>query len=307
MNCCLNRWYISAPTYKMKPINVFLGLDKLDNDPYYAFLFAIKRSIKIYVAGCAGILKPVTTIYNAPNTEIISHGIGEITPENTAFSYWLSFLISDCPLDSIYSGMIGDLYYETGLLNLAWEFMPKEQQTIIHELFKRNSFSWFKLNTPISLEDAGCLWYSLDDPVCQFVPFDLRYFMPTTLAKEILSESSCDIENNPSFQRYFEHYGVEQSQFKIMKHQLNDNSTMIEFDTDNTSLLPEVIKQFSQRYQCKLTYYYFSLKYDFCGKVIAQKGQLIEERADELHYTYSSDGDEKKLIGPEYILDQLIL
>lgn len=86
-NWCANRLYFYGEDADIAGI-CHLLLGELNS----LFLRAEQEGIKIFVAGCAGILRSVEDFIYAPFPVMTQTGKGSISPENIAFSRWLTSL-----------------------------------------------------------------------------------------------------------------------------------------------------------------------------------------------------------------------
>ncbi|MGR5711443.1 DUF1281 domain-containing protein, partial [Escherichia coli] len=56
---------------------------------------AIQQSIQLFLAGCAGLVKPTRTTQYPPYPALVRHGTGLSSPANQAFEQWLGLLVKD--------------------------------------------------------------------------------------------------------------------------------------------------------------------------------------------------------------------
>ncbi|MBK1765063.1 MAG: DUF1281 domain-containing protein, partial [Escherichia coli] len=59
---------------------------------------AIQQSIQLFLAGCAGLVKPTRTTQYPPYPALVRHGTGLSSPANQAFEQWLGLLVKDAVL-----------------------------------------------------------------------------------------------------------------------------------------------------------------------------------------------------------------
>lgn len=92
---CQNRFEITG---KSVCIDVLLQWINGADTPRYRH--AILQSIQLFLAGCAGILKPVRTVSYIPFQGLVRHSVGQSTAANLAFEQWLELLQKDVALDT---------------------------------------------------------------------------------------------------------------------------------------------------------------------------------------------------------------
>ena len=61
---------------------------------------AVRQAIKLFLAGCAGILKPVRAVDYAPYPMLTASGTGAQTSPNQAFQHFIELLEQDAWLDT---------------------------------------------------------------------------------------------------------------------------------------------------------------------------------------------------------------
>lgn len=121
---CQNRFEITG---KSVCIDVLLQWINGAETPRYRH--AILQSIQLFLAGNAGILKPVRTVSYTPFPGLVRHGVGPSTAANLAFEQWLALLQKDVALDTEIIRRIDLLYHQSGLGALKWENIPRRRGT----------------------------------------------------------------------------------------------------------------------------------------------------------------------------------
>ncbi|EMM3430055.1 DUF1281 domain-containing protein [Klebsiella aerogenes] len=86
-NWCANRLYFYGEEADIAGIRNLLSGELISH-----FLRAEQEGIQLFVAGCAGILRPVEDFTYAPFPALTQAGKGSNSPENIAFSRWLTSL-----------------------------------------------------------------------------------------------------------------------------------------------------------------------------------------------------------------------
>ncbi len=96
--CYANRLHITGQPDQLDALRQW-GLG--DRIPYYGQ--AIHQSIKLFVAGCAGLLQPTETTDYPLYPALVAQGKGDGSPENQAFEQWLALLKDNVELDEVTS------------------------------------------------------------------------------------------------------------------------------------------------------------------------------------------------------------
>ena len=92
-NWCANRLYFYGEEADIAGIRNLLSGELTSH-----FLRAEQEGIQLFVAGCAGILRPVEDFTYAPFPALTQAGKGSNSPENIAFSRWLTSLQEEVEL-----------------------------------------------------------------------------------------------------------------------------------------------------------------------------------------------------------------
>ncbi|QIQ22136.1 DUF1281 domain-containing protein [Zophobihabitans entericus] len=274
---------LSILTFKpqMEELLALFGT-KNESNCYQPFhLRAIRHSIKLFTAGCAGILQPVTDMAYAPYPDLVKFGQGENNKANEAFSVWLKCLEADIPLSSIQSERICSLYEDTELTNLNWFNLSREQIAIIVHLFNQNGDYWFGHSGQITEDDAIFYWNNYLDILPLQADFDLRYIVPTSLASELNGHNKLlkGIESIRDF--YIKTYCVDSPEInEINVMPQNDFGLIVEFDTQLAQLSENVIIALSGQHKCDVVYTYNTYDNRYGDVIVAQKGRLLKMNDD---------------------------
>ncbi|EQC00421.1 DUF1281 domain-containing protein [Photorhabdus temperata] len=297
---CANRLHITGQPDQLDALQQW-GLG--DTMPYYGQ--AIHQSIKLFVAGCAGLLQPIKTTDYLLYSALVAQGTGGGTPENRAFEHWLALLKENVALDEVTSQQIDRLYQQSGLAARKWEtLLPAEQETI-RALFNQKSRDWFGLLTWNGERDAEMLWSHLDDRLTETVPGDLFLLIPTHLTSEV--NGSCGRllkDHETTRELYFRLYGMIQPQGYDISWKRNDDSSLSgSFDTAPLgSWREKIIAALSRQYHCHITHYFEDTR-GLCGYNEYRNGQWEAGSSDELEF--GEENGIRKVIGPAYILGNI--
>lgn len=177
---CHNRLEITG---KSVCINVMLQWINGTDVPRHRH--AVQQSIQLFLAGAAGILKPVRTTSYPPCQGLVRAGTGLSTAANQAFESWLALLPKDAVLDAETIRAIDRLYHQSGLGALKWENIPDPAREVMAELIARQYTDWFGLVSPGDESDAATAWERLSQYPERSQPCDMLAVIPTRLAAEL--------------------------------------------------------------------------------------------------------------------------
>lgn len=134
--------------------------------------------------GSAGLLQTTEDVQFEPCPGLTDAGRGVVSPENIAFTRWLTHLQNGVLLDEQNCLMLHELWLQSGTGQRRWEGLPDEvRETItVHFTAKRGDWCGFWSN-----EDVSVWWNRLCDNVLpeKTMPFDLLTVLPTRLDVEV--------------------------------------------------------------------------------------------------------------------------
>lgn len=299
-NWCTNRLEIVGPSTQIQEVKALMT-----GALYPHYKEAINLSIKMFVAGCAGILKPACPVACERFPELTDHGIGTSGAANEAFSEWVALFNNDLELTDENAKLIVAIYARTGLATLAWEALLPEQQLAIQALYKQQYHAWI-----LSSVIAGEWWQQLDEEP-QGTPFDMCQLVPTRLSAEINGFSGGFLfATTSAHDLYLDLYGIKWPH--AFDCQLEEGVAMadqasLQFDFDTPWGAPEsaVLQALSERYQCSVIHYFSEAGEGFCGMSQYVSGKLICEACDFLERGPKDEEGYSEVIGPDYIIDHV--
>ena len=276
----------------------------ISGEIYPYFEEAIAQSIKLFVAGCAGVLKPVRELHFLPYPQLVSHGIGEKSLRNEVYTKWLELFIANTELDEQTCKQIKDLYAQTGLAVARFESFTADEQVIINSLFAQKGHDWLAAIP----ENKGDLhyWWKLD-AVFMAKPFDMRFILPTKLIPEINGYGAGLFVHSTCYHLYLERYGVKSPVvWEILMDDHSDNFIRVHFDTAWNPISQGIVEALSQKYRCAVTHHYVEEGMGFCGfSEYSSCAELIDESHDDLQYGPEDEDEYCEVIGPDYIVDYM--
>lgn len=297
-NWCANRVMVNGAHEAVSAVTALMQGECI---PYYEK--AISQSIKLFVAGCAGVLRTTHDACYAPYIALTSRGKGESTTENQAFTAWLKMLEDNVALTKTVCAQINALYTQAQLTSLAWSSLSKAEQGVIADLFKHKGCDW--VNSYFSPQSAGVLWHSLGQDG-EGKPFDMLLIEPTRIACEINGFNGKLLSGVESaYDFYLRNHGVKWPTGASMSVDSGTNWMTADFDTPWSPPEGDLFRQLSARHDCLITHYYSESGSDFCGYAVYDRGEMKECACDSLEYGQYDENGECEVIAPDYIMDNI--
>lgn len=175
-NWCANRMYFSAEPAQIAAIK---RLASGAVTPFYRR--ATNEGIQLFVAGSTGLLQTTEDIRFEPCPGLTAAGRGVVSPENIAFTRWLTHLQDGVLLDEQNCLMLHELWLLSGIGQRRWEGLADDVRENITALFTEKRVDWCDF---WSNEDVSAWWNRLCDNVlpektCRLIcwPFSLHVWM----------------------------------------------------------------------------------------------------------------------------------
>lgn len=299
-NWCANRIQITAPLCLLADVEAWVNGTAT---PYYRR--AINQSIRLFIAGVTGRLKPAKAVQYAPYPALTAHGCGELSSASLAFTAWFELLNQNAFLDENCCSDINRIYHESGIAGLKWEALTRQEQEIASEIISRKYMDW----SPLKLESAGneALFNALDnDPDGETL--DLRLILPTRLACEINGFNGRLLDRVPSACTFYcETYGTKWPSDNGAEVEILTDCGVINIDMDTAWSPPaeEVVEAISARWSCEVTHYFSEAGVDYCGYRQYQKGIMVDYIESCLEYGEEDKYGWSHVIGPDWIVDNV--
>ncbi len=223
-NWCSNRMYFSGEPAQIAEIK---RLASGAVTPFYRR--ATNEGIQLFLAGSAGLLQTTEDVQFEPCPGLTAAGRGVVSPENIAFTRWLTHLQNGVLLDEQNCLMLHELWLQSGTEQRRWEGLPDDVRDTITALFtaKRGDWCGFWSN-----EDVSVWWNRLCDNVLpeKTMPFDLLTVLPTRLDVEVNGFNGGVLNGVPSaYHWYTEQYGVKWPAY------ITITQNIVDFDSDKAS------------------------------------------------------------------------
>ncbi|WP_366544931.1 DUF1281 domain-containing protein, partial [Salmonella enterica] len=147
---------------------------------------ARKEGIQLFLAGCAGILRPLTELHYAPYPQLVSYGAAaDNRPSVQAYSDWLAMFMAGAVLDVETCQKLHQCWQNSHICHARWATLSEPEQQVIRQLYQQKSFDWGDSFRPAPVE---AWWDSLCDgesiiPAAE--PMDFLDVLPTRLDIEV--------------------------------------------------------------------------------------------------------------------------
>lgn len=249
---CQNRFEITG---KSVCIEVLLQWINGAETPRYRH--AILQSMQLFLAGCAGILKPVRTVSFPPFQGLVRHGAGLSAPANLAFEQWLELLQKDAVLNPETIRTVDRHYHQSGLGALKWENIPQASRDIITALIKRQYADWFGLAGLSDEPEASSCWERLREYPERSQPCDMLMVIPPRLATELNGAGGLLSGMSTSGSFYSRVYGMEwPTGHNVNWHRHAPNGLTLRFDSPWYPPSGEVVAAISALFECEVRHTY---------------------------------------------------
>ncbi len=136
-NWCSNRMYFSGEPAQIAEIK---RLASGAVTPLYRR--ATNEGIQLFLAGSAGLLQTTEDVRFEPCPGLTAAGRGVVSPENIAFTRWLTHLQNGLLLDEQNCLMLHELWLQSGTGQRRWEGLPDDVRDTITALFTAKRGDW---------------------------------------------------------------------------------------------------------------------------------------------------------------------
>lgn len=251
-NWCANRLYFYGEEADIAGIRNLLSGELTSH-----FLRAEQEGIQLFVAGCAGILRPVEDFTYAPFPALTQAGKGSNSPENIAFSRWLTSLQEEVELSKDNCHLLHRLWLNTGIGNKRWSSLSREQQGVIEKLYSDKYFDW---GYTWRKGEVSEWWNRLCDNPSFFPgrPLDFLHVLPTRLDVEVNGFNGKLLEGIPSaYDWYLRRYGTKWPQGSEVNISFScEKGIQVDFDTPWSPPDEALIAELSRQYHCSIEHWY---------------------------------------------------
>lgn len=303
-NWCVNYMKVSA-----KPETIESIFDFINSSQAFSKLYnlAFNASIKLFVAGQAGILRAVTKIDHPIYSELFkqqNYEVGEDNEVNRAFTRFVDMLILKTPMTEDVCNEILALFKQSKLANIHWENIPEHSKQIITETFQNQSIDWFcRIGKKCNVADE---WNSFSNNVREgdgSLILDAYSLIPSPIDVAINGFNGRLLPKvTSSYDWNINYLGTKLSSFEVLIVNQSVDSLTIEFDTA-WSPSTEVSQALSKRYQCYIEHIYAEQGCCYCGWQEFQNGTLMGGLTNDVLLFSEEDEDGfVDVIGPSYVM-----
>lgn len=199
---CKNRLEITAKSFCVDVMQSWIAGTET---PHYRH--AIRQAIKLFLAGCAGILKPTKATEYAAYPLLTAAGVGSSVPSNLAFQHFLELLEKDAWLDSQVISRMERIYIQSGVDSLKWESLPASARQVMAQLMAIHNADWFGVASGTYDPEERWNWLSImPETTC---PCDMLMVMPSRLATELNGNSGLFRTLSTTSELYMQLFGME--------------------------------------------------------------------------------------------------
>lgn len=111
--------------------------------PAVLHLRARKEGIQLFLAGCAGILRPLTEQCYPPYPQLVSYGAAaDNRPSVQAYSDWLAVFMAGAVLDVETCQKLHQCWLNSHIFHARWDTLSEPEQQAIRQLYQQKSFDW---------------------------------------------------------------------------------------------------------------------------------------------------------------------
>lgn len=218
---------------------------------------AIQQSIKLFLAGCAGILKPTKSMEYPPFPRLVSHGTGSAVASNLAFQHWLELLLKNAVLDGDTIRQIDRIYLQSGIASVKWETIPEGARQIMTQLMVRQYSDWFGVASWSSYINGADCWEALESGQEHACHCDMLMIIPTRLATELNGNSQLLAGIATTHSLYSHMHGMAwPSGHNIIWQRDQINSLRLDFDTPSYPPSSELMGELSGVFNCEIRHWY---------------------------------------------------
>lgn len=249
---CQNRFEITG-----KSVCIDVMLQWINGTEMPRYRHAVQQSMQLFLAGCAGILKPVRSTSCPMYQGLVRNGTGLATPQNTAYEQWLDMLQKDAVLDPDNVRIIDRLYHQSGLSALKWESIPQNARETMTSLVKRQYVDWFGLASLTDEPDMPWCWERLREYPERAQPCDMLMIIPTRIATELNGSGGLFSGGSTTTSLYSRVYGMEwPAGHAVSWSQTTPNCLSMSLDTPWYPPSGEVVSALSALFECEIRHSY---------------------------------------------------
>ncbi|NRH23267.1 DUF1281 domain-containing protein [Pantoea stewartii] len=299
-NWCANRLRVTGLAENVSKVRALM---RGEVRPLY--VRAEGQGIQLFLAGCAGLLRPVTDDTYAPFPALTAAGRGENTPENAAFTQWLTQLRDGVELTEEICERLHDLWLATGLSSRTWDMLDGDAQAVMAAIWQKKHYDWGHMDGG----SPGAFW----NHVCsnagteEAAPFDVRLLLPTRLDVEINGFNGGLLAGVPDgYGFYIAQYGVKWPRgYALEVKDGGPDSLEVDFDTPWSPMNGYVFAVLSERFGVAIEHWYAESGCNFCGYDTYSNGELTDSLSSSLEWGEEDEDGYDCVTGPDWIINNV--
>ncbi|EIC4931398.1 DUF1281 domain-containing protein, partial [Salmonella enterica] len=212
---------------------------------------ARKEGIQLFLAGSAGILRPLTEQHYAPYPQLVSSGAAaDNRPSVQAYSDWLAMFMAGAVLNVETCLKLHQCWLDSHIAHARWDTLSEPEQSVIRQLYQQKSCDWGDSFRPAPVDEW---WDSLCDvgsAVPAADPMDFRDVLPTRLDIEVNAFNGGLLTGiTSSYDHYLKQYGCKWP----VGYEANicfagENTLTVDFDTPWSPVGEDVVSVLSKLY-----------------------------------------------------------
>ncbi|MFV4848078.1 DUF1281 domain-containing protein (plasmid) [Edwardsiella tarda] len=271
---------------------------------------AKKEGIQLFLAGCAGLLRPLTAQVYPPYPLLVSHGVDVKNQMTQAYSDWLTAFMAGAELDAETCKKLHQCWRDCHIRLARWATLSSPEQAVIEQLYRQKKYDWSDSFRPAPVNEW---WDSLcdgEDAASVADPLDFCDVLPTRLDIEINGFNGGLLTGIPaSYGHYVNLYGCKWP----VAHEANicfagEDTLTVDFDTPWSPVGESVVAELSQRYRCEVEHWFAEQGCNYCGYARYANGEQVESIVGELEWGETDPCDEtdfSDVNGPEWIINNV--
>lgn len=238
---------------------------------------AIRQAIRLFLAGCAGLLKPVKATEYGAYPLLTASGTGSTVATNQAFQHFLELLEKDVWLDSAAISRMEKIYLQSGIGAVKWESVPFTARQIMTQLMALHYADWFGVAGAGGQFDPQAHWDWLGDMPATTCPCDMLMVLPSRLATELNGASGLFRELNTTPSLYMQLYGTEfPAGHNVEWRRDSINTLSLTFTSAWYPPSGEVMGEMSQYFDCEIRHYWLSKEMGISGFNCFDRGDHVD-------------------------------
>lgn len=272
---------------------------------------AKREGIQLFLAGCAGLLRPDAALPYTHFPALTAHGVAtESTPASQAFTRWLARFTAGAELDTDTCQTLHQCWVDSGIRHLRWDRLDEYAKAVIERLYRQKSCDWSDIFRP---QDPESGWNTLcdgEESQARGEPMDFRLVLPARLDIEVNGFNGGLLADVPaSFGYYVNRYGCKWPVGYEANICFADKKTLtVDFDTPWSPVSEDVVAELSRLYGCEVEHWFAEQGCNYCGYARYVNGETDVYITDELEWGDHDPDDEESfpdVTGPAWLIDNI--